>query len=116
MFHGDCGGASRFFYVRKPTPTERHAGANGKNTHPTVKSIELMDWLIRLVTPPGGVVGDPFGGSGTTTVTALRGGFRAVTCELEHEYVSLIVDRVRHGMREAACASTEHDQDQPCRR
>lgn len=65
--HGDSGGASRFFYTAKSSTSERHAGlkANG-NTHPTVKPIGLMRWLVRLISPPGGTVCDPFVGSGTT--------------------------------------------------
>lgn len=60
------------------------AGRTGgaRNSHPTVKSIALMTWLIKLITPPGGVVLDPFAGSGSTGVAALLSGFRFVGVEL----------------------------------
>jgi site-specific DNA-methyltransferase (adenine-specific) len=55
------GGASRFFYTAKASRQDRNAGGLADNTHPTVKPTELMRWLIRLVTPPGGIILDPFG-------------------------------------------------------
>jgi site-specific DNA-methyltransferase (adenine-specific) len=64
------------------------------NTHPTVKSIGLMDWLIRLVTPPGGVVLDPFMGSGTTGVAAVKGGFGFIGIEREDEYLAIARARI----------------------
>lgn len=72
------------------------AGArNGaRNTHPTVKPIALMRWLCRLITPPGGVVLDPFAGSGTTLVAALRENFRAIGIEREPEYMEILKLRV----------------------
>lgn len=70
--YDDSGGASRFFYVAKPSQSERHVGGEVENTHATVKPVELMEYLIRLVTPPGGTVLDPFMGSGTTGMAALR--------------------------------------------
>jgi site-specific DNA-methyltransferase (adenine-specific) len=59
----------------------------GVNTHPTVKPVELMRYLVRLVTPPGGIVLDPFAGSGTTGQAALAEGMRCVLIEKEAEYV-----------------------------
>lgn len=92
--HDDTGGASRFFpvfrYQAKPSKSEKGA----TNVHPTVKSIGLMDWLIRLVTPPGGVVLDPFLGSGTTGVAAVRKGFRFVGIEREDEYLAIARARI----------------------
>ena len=64
------------------------------NTHPTVKSIGLMDWLIRLVTPLGGVVLDPFLGSGTTGVAAAKGGFGFIGIEREDEYLAIARARI----------------------
>lgn len=63
--YDDAGGAARFFYIAKPKTRER-IGGTLRNLHPTVKPVELMRYLVRLVTPPGGVVLDPFMGSGTT--------------------------------------------------
>jgi DNA modification methylase len=67
---GDAGSAARFFYCAKASKSDRNAYQRGKteraNTHPTVKPTELMRYLCRLVTPPGGVVLDPFNGSGST--------------------------------------------------
>ena len=64
------------------------------NTHPTVKPTDLMRWLVRLVTPPGGVVLDPFAGSGSTLVAARAEGFRAVGIEREQEYADIIAARL----------------------
>jgi hypothetical protein len=93
----DTGGASRFFpvfrYCAKAPTKERPVGADGTK-HPTVKPLDLMRWLVRLVTPPGGVVLDPFVGSGTTIEAALREGFDVIGCELTQAYVPLIRSRV----------------------
>jgi site-specific DNA-methyltransferase (adenine-specific) len=76
----DDGGAARFFYIAKPRRRERIGGTT-RNLHPTVKPIELMRHLVRLVTPPGGLVLDPFLGSGTTGCAAMMEGFRFVGIE-----------------------------------
>lgn len=89
--HDDSGGASRFFYTAKAPKKERPT-ADGI-THPTVKPLSLMRWLIRLVTPPGGVVLDPFAGSGTTLEAARLEGFDAAGVERETDYIKLIMDR-----------------------
>lgn len=65
-----------------------------RNGHPTVKPIALMEWLVTLVTPPGGVVLDPFMGSGTTGVAAVRKGFRFVGIEREDEYLAIARARI----------------------
>jgi hypothetical protein len=72
------------------------AGRNGgaKNFHPTVKPIRLMEWLVRLVTPPGGVVLDPFVGSGTTGCAAVRLGFDFIGIEREEPYVQIAARRI----------------------
>jgi hypothetical protein len=122
-FGGDSGGASRFLYVAKSSSAERNAGLDGfeereagerhhfaglpdqrmaseqarnpsRNVHPTVKPIELMRWLVRLVTPPGGLVLDPFTGSGTTGCAAVLEGFRFVGCEREPEYAEIARARI----------------------
>ena len=84
-------GASRFFYCPKAPKRERSEGlAEGEqNRHPTVKAQALMEWLCRLVTPPEGLVLDPFAGSGSTGVAALRQGFRFVGIEREQEYAEV---------------------------
>ena len=90
---GDTGGASRYFYTSKASRADRNtSGAN--NTHPTVKPTDLMRWLVRLVTPPGGVVLDPFAGSGSTLVAARAEGFRAIGIERETEYADIIAQRL----------------------
>ncbi len=113
---GDSGGASRFFYCAKTGRSERDAGleafekkplhwssgdespgtfqAEGtekeaRNPHPTVKPINLMRWLVRLVTPPEGTVLDPFAGSGTTGCAAVLEGFDFIGCERADEYVPI---------------------------
>ena len=93
QFHGDTGGASRFFYTAKASRADRSTnGAN--NTHPTVKPTDLMRWLVRLVTPPGGVVLDPFAGSGSTLVAARAEGFQCIGIEREAEYAEIIAARL----------------------
>lgn len=86
----DSGGASRFFYVAKASKTDK----GGANTHPTVKSTALMSYLIKLVTPPGGMVLDPFMGSGTTGVAALKEGFSFLGIEKEAEYFAISEARI----------------------
>lgn len=80
--------SSKFFYIAKPSSKERPV-ADGK-AHPTVKPLALMQRLIRLVTPPGGVVLDIFAGSGSTLEAAALEGFDSIGFELTEEYVSLI--------------------------
>jgi SAM-dependent methyltransferase len=91
--YGDRGGASRFFYVAKAPKRERPV-VDGV-AHPTVKPLALMRWLVRLVTPPGGTVLEPFAGSGTTVEACLLEGFRCVAIEKGDEYLPLILERIR---------------------
>ncbi len=88
-YRGDSGGASRFFYVAKASKADKGAD----NTHPTVKSTALMGYLIKLVTPPGGVVLDPFMGSGSTGVAAAKQGFGFVGIEQSPEYFEIASGR-----------------------
>ena len=78
-----------------------------RNHHPTVKPVRLMRWLVRLVTPPGGVVCDPFLGSGTTGVAALLEGFHVIGAEQDAEYVAIAEARMAHALAHpAAWAAT----------
>lgn len=72
--------------------SKKDRGGEGNN-HPTVKPTDLMAWLVRLVTPPGGIVLDPFAGSGSTLVAAKREGFGFIGIEREAEYVEIIKAR-----------------------
>ena len=105
---GDTGGASRFFtvtewdpiadavpfrYTPKPSRAERDAGL-AANHHPTVKPLALMRWLVRLVTPPGGTILEPFAGSGTTMAAAILEGFHVIGCELTADYLPIIKGRI----------------------
>lgn len=92
--YSDNGGASRFFYTAKASRQDRNAGGLADNTHPTVKPTELMRWLIRLVTPPGGIILDPFGGSGSTGLAARAENTRCILIEREAEYLNIIRDRL----------------------
>jgi len=97
--YDDTGGASRFFYVAKPSRKERNFGLGGEhNTHPTVKPIALCCWLVRLITPPGGLVLDPFAGSGTTGVACILEGARFIGIEKEEEYVNIARRRLLYVM------------------
>lgn len=120
---GDTGSAARFFYCAKASRSEREAGLEGvepqlagcmnmrndnhaqqngltyapkSNHHPTVKPIALMRYLCRLVTPPGGIVLDPFTGSGTTGCAATLEGFGFIGIERESEYAEIARRRIEH--------------------
>lgn len=84
------GEAARFFYCAKASKADRGA----ENVHPTVKPTDLMRYLCRLVTPPGGVVLDPFAGSGSTGKAAILEGFRFVGIEREAEYIEIARARI----------------------
>jgi len=114
--NGDSGSAARFFYCAKASRAEREMGMEGqldgqpirwnkagkwtndttpaKNNHPTVKPIKLMRYLCKLVTPPGGIILDPFMGSGSTGKAALMEGFRFIGIELEKEYTAIAEKRI----------------------
>ena len=97
----DSGGASRFFPVfkyqakapkRERPVIEREDGT--KIQHPTVKPLTLLEWLVELITPPGGVVLDPFAGSGTTLQAALNKGFQPIGIEQDADYIKIIEKRL----------------------
>ena len=109
------GQVSRFFYCAKASTSERNAGLDGQsrtttddghpqpitkaprqNSHPTVKPLTLMSHLVRLVTPQGGVVLDPFTGSGSTGIAAVMGGARFIGIEREADYITIARARIRH--------------------
>jgi DNA modification methylase len=112
---GDSGSAARFFYCAKASRSDRNHGLRNPgpqlkygttlrkveqaelkgNVHPTVKPTDLMRWLVRLITPCGGTVLDPFAGSGSTGKAAILEGFSAVLIEREAEYISIIEARCR---------------------
>lgn len=108
MGYDDQGGASRFFYTAKADQGERitHNGI----AHPTVKPLDLMRWLVRLVTPPGGVILEPFAGSGTTVEAAILEGFRCIAIEREADYLPLITQRI-HRRRDPVKYLTEAGDD-----
>lgn len=88
-FPGGSISAARFFYSAKADADDRLGSG-----HPTIKPVDLMRWLVRLVTPPGGLVLDPFAGSGTTGEAAFREGCRAVLVEREEKYAADIRRRM----------------------
>jgi len=111
-FYGDSGSAARFFYCAKASKADRDDGlrdggvgglrdgerantAPRVNHHPTVKPTALMRWLVRLVTPPEGVVLDPFMGSGSTGKAAMLEGFRFAGIETGAEYFDIACNRLR---------------------
>jgi site-specific DNA-methyltransferase (adenine-specific) len=127
---GDSGGASRFFYVAKASKRDRNEGledleaqrhsdrelgdgAGGdnprnrtnqakQNFHPTVKPTELMRYLVKLITPPGGTVLDPFTGSGSTGKAAILEGFDFIGIELTEDYWPIIEGRLKHAEAKVA--------------
>jgi site-specific DNA-methyltransferase (adenine-specific) len=88
-YSGDSGSAARFFYTAKADAEDRLG-----SKHPTVKPVDLMQWLVRLVTPPKGLVLDPFAGTGTTGEAAFREGMRSILIEREERFVADIYRRV----------------------
>ena len=88
--HNDFGSAARFFYTAKADSNDRIG-----SKHPTVKPIDLMRYLVRLVTPPSGLVLDPFAGTGTTAEAAFYEGMRTVLIEREAEYQADIRRRMK---------------------
>jgi DNA modification methylase len=89
VFHDDSGSAARFFYTAKADQEDRLG-----SKHPTVKPLDLIQYLVRLVTPKGGTVLDPFAGTGTAGEAAYREGVKAVLIEREEEYQADIVKRM----------------------
>ncbi|MDH1260366.1 site-specific DNA-methyltransferase [Pseudomonas atacamensis] len=114
------GSAARFFYCAKTSRKDRNEGLvssndpavakdatmrdcetaewstrNG-NSHPTVKPTDLMAYLLRLVTPPGGIALDPFMGSGSTGKAAMREGFQFIGCEIDEQYAAIARARIEH--------------------
>jgi site-specific DNA-methyltransferase (adenine-specific) len=87
-------GDSTIAVARKPAPIERNVSRDVDNSHPTVKPVAVVRWLVRLVTPPGGIVLDPFAGSGTTALAALAEGRRWVLVEREPEYADIAAARI----------------------
>ncbi|WP_404936673.1 DNA-methyltransferase [Pseudomonas aeruginosa] len=131
---GDEGSAARFFYCAKATRRDRNEGCEhmerkplhwssgsqnpgsfqsegtdktSQNNHPTVKPTDLMAYLVRLVTPPGGKVLDPFTGSGSTGKAAVREGFEFVGIEREAPYLAIAEARIARELERATAAAME---------
>lgn len=88
--YGDQGSAARFFYCAKATKSDRGEG----NTHPTVKPTELMKYLVRLVTPKGGLVLDPFMGSGSTGKACMLEGFQFIGIDEDEACIEVARERI----------------------
>ncbi len=124
-FKSDSGSAARFFYCAKASKRDRNEGLEGfeeknlaghnkwtdcdyrrgdgevtnkkqSNHHPTVKPTDLMRYLCRLITPPGGIVLDPFMGSGSTGKACMLEGFRFIGIEIGYEYFKIARERIKH--------------------
>lgn len=96
------GSAARFFYCPKASKSEREAGLDQTNHHPTVKPVALMAYLCRLITPPDGTILDPFCGSGSTGVAAVREGFNFIGIELNPEYAEIANRRIENEKQKTA--------------
>ena len=112
---GDSGSAARFFYCAKTSAEDRHQGLKQPgpqfkqgttlrdvenatltgNNHPTVKPTDLMRWLVRLITPPNGIVLDPFAGSGSTGKAAILEGFGFIGIEIDPAYHAIAEQRLK---------------------
>jgi DNA modification methylase len=131
----DSGGASRFFYVARASKRDRNEGLETlsaktphkrlgdqnalmnplntqlrENFHPTVKPTTLMRYLVKLVTPPGGTVLDPFTGSGSTGKAAILEGFTFIGCEMTEDYLPIIQGRLEHAEATAAAEKDKRDE------
>jgi site-specific DNA-methyltransferase (adenine-specific) len=84
----------KYFYCPKVSRSERHIDDSVENNHPTVKPIELMKYLIKLITPPGGIVLDPFNGSGSTGCAAVALDHEYIGCELDPAYIEISKRRI----------------------
>ena len=100
------GSSARFFYCAKASKSDRGA----ENIHPTVKPTDLMRYLCRLVTPPGGLVFDPFMGSGSTGVAALREGFKFIGIEREPKYFDIACRRIEQAYKQRPLFEAEQPQ------
>jgi site-specific DNA-methyltransferase (adenine-specific) len=130
--YADSGGASRFFYVAKASKRDRNQGLDEmpikrpdnrsstgmgtfeekgvqpqQNFHPTVKPTALMEYLVKLVTPPNGTVLDPFTGSGSTGKAAILNGFDFIGIEMTEDYLPIIDARLKHAEAEFAEAQAD---------
>jgi site-specific DNA-methyltransferase (adenine-specific) len=103
-FAASEGSAARFFYSAKAGPLDRIGTA-----HATVKPVDLMRWLCRLVTPPGGHILEPFAGSGTTGIAAMAEGFDCSMIELEADHVADIERKLAFLRGEGALTFQEHN-------
>ncbi len=103
--YGDAGSTARFFYTAKASRADR--GPN--NNHPTVKPNDLMRYLVRLVTPQGGTVLDPFMGSGSTGLAAIQEDFSFVGCEQQTEYIEIARRRIAKAMPHREVLLSEPD-------
>jgi len=101
---GEIADYQKYFYCPKVGRRERHMEGQVENNHPTVKPIELMKYLIQLITPPGGTVLDPFSGSGSTGCAAVELGHPYIGCELDPAYVDIAKRRIEAWS--AACNPT----------
>lgn len=113
MNYGDTGSAARFFYSAKASKSERTCGGKVGNNHPTVKPLALMQYLCRLITPPGGVVLDPFMGSGSTGIAAIECGYKFIGVEMDDHYFDVANERIERTYRRvngmARKANDTHD-------
>jgi len=122
--YSDTGGASRFFhnfepeydvpffYTGKITSGERKQDLEEEgliNKHPTVKTQKLMTWLVKLITPPGGTVLDPFAGSGSTLVAAVNNGFRFIGIERDPEYIKIAKGRLDKAVEREVISQEQSD-------
>jgi DNA modification methylase len=109
---GDSGSAARFFYTAKADDDDRLG-----SKHPTVKPLDLMQYMVRLITPPKGLVLDPFAGTGTTGEACIREGMRAILIEREPEYQDDIRRRMSLAMEgtdtRKRAAATQRNKDKP---
>lgn len=90
----DNGSAARFFFCAKTSKRERTCNGAVNNAHPTVKPVAVMRWLTRLITPPHGIIIDPFIGSGTTAIAANEEGFRWIGIDQDEESVRTATERI----------------------
>lgn len=121
--NGALGNASRFFkcceweeedftpiiYQAKASKSERNEGLTTRNFHPTVKPVKLMSYLVRLITKKGGIVLDPFCGSGSTGIGAIREGMKFIGIEMTKEYIPIAEARIENEINKIKSKPTLKD-------
>ena len=115
--YDDEGNASRYFYCAKASRKDRDEGLGFRNTHPTIKPTELMQYLVRLVTPKGGIICDPFMGSGSTGKAVMyenqerNANYKFIGIEITEEYLPISEARLKYALNNEKTNNTKKEKE-----